>query len=91
MVLVKPMDLGLEQVVGGLIIGDFFIGQQGDQAVLKGAETAFDFTFGLGIGCDAVRYSQSSEGALELGMGVQTVVRGGMAKQRQTVGIKAGG
>jgi hypothetical protein len=49
-VLVVPGDLGLEQGVGGGVVGDFFVGQQGNQAVLEGAEVAFDFAFGRGNG-----------------------------------------
>lgn len=91
LVLVVPVDLDLEQSVGVFIIGDFFISQEGDQAVLQGAEAAFDFAFGLGIGSDAMSHAQRSEGALELGMGVEPVVGGGVAKERQSIGVKAGG
>jgi len=40
---------------------------------LQGAEAAFDFAFGLGIGGDAVGRTQRGEGALELGVGVEPV------------------
>jgi len=87
---IMPMDLSLEELVGGGKVGDFFIGQEGDEAFLKDLETAFDFAFGLGIGSDAVVDAQSGEGALELGMGVQTVGGGAMSKQRKAIGVEAG-
>jgi len=91
MVLVVPGDLRLQQRVGGGVVGDFFVGQQGDQAVLQGAEAAFDFAFGLGIGGDAVGRAQRGEGALELGVRVQPVGGGGVAEERQAVGVQTGG
>jgi hypothetical protein len=88
---VVPVDLGLEELVGGRIIADLFIGQEGDQAFLKDLKTAFDFAFGLGVGCHAVVDPHGGEGPLELGMGVQAVGWGTMAKEGKSVGIKAGG
>ncbi len=43
-----PRDLDLEQGVGVLVIGDFFLGQKGDEAFLEEVEAAFDFAFGVG-------------------------------------------
>ncbi|MCW5551814.1 MAG: hypothetical protein KIS67_06550 [Verrucomicrobiae bacterium] len=40
---VVPGDLGAERGVGGQVVGDFLVGQEGDQAVLQRAEAAFDF------------------------------------------------
>ena len=89
--LVVPLDLSLKEVVGRSKGGDFFIGQKGDQAVLKGAEAAFDFTFGGSVWSDAMGDAQGGQGALELGMGVQAVGGGGVAEKRQAVGVNAGG
>jgi hypothetical protein len=90
-VLVVPGDLRLEQGVGRGVVGDSFVGQQGDQAVLEGAKAAFDFAFGRGIGGDAVGGAQRREGALELGVGVEPVGGGGVAEEGQAVGVKASG
>ena len=90
-VLVVPGDLRLEQGVGRGVGGDLFVGEQGDQAVLEGAEAAFDFAFGRGVGGDAVGRAQRGEGALELGVGVELVGGGGVAEERQAVGVEAGG
>ena len=69
----------------------FFVSQEGDQAVLEGAEAAFDFAFGLGIRSDAVGRAQRGEGTLELGVGIEPVGGGGVAEEGQAVGIKTGG
>jgi hypothetical protein len=45
--LVVPSDLALEQLVGGGVIGNAFVGEQRDQASLKGVEAALDLAFGL--------------------------------------------
>lgn len=85
---IVPVELGFEELVGWEIIGDFFVGQQGDQAFLEDLETAFDFAFGGGIWGDAMVGAQSGEGALELGMGVQAVSGGAMSKERKAIGIE---
>lgn len=90
-VLVVPVQLVLEQLIGRWEIGDAFIGQEGDEPFLKGVEAAFDFALGLGVGGDAVGDAQGGEGALELGMGVEAVGGGAMAEERQAVGVEGGG
>jgi len=90
-VLVVPLDLSLKEVVGGSKGGDFLIGQKGDEAVLEGAEAAFDFPFGGSVRSDAMGDAQSGQGALELGMSVQAVGGGSVAEKRQAVGVNAGG
>lgn len=89
LVLVVPGDLGLEQLVGVFVVGDFFVGQEAGESFLEGVEAAFDFAFGGRIGGDAVGGAQGGEGALELGMGVQSVCRGAMAEEGEAVGIEA--
>ena len=91
LVLVVPGDLGLEQGVGVLVVGDLLVGQEADQALLQGVEAAFDFAFGLGVGGDAVGGAQGGEGALELGVGVEAIGGGAVAKEGEAVGVEAGG
>lgn len=91
LVLVVPGDLDLEQGVGVFVVGDFFVGQEADQALLQGVEAAFDFAFGLGVGSDAMGGAQGGEGALELGVGVEAVGGGAVAEEGQAVGVEAGG
>ncbi len=88
LMLVVPGDLGLEQGVGVLVVGDLLEGQEGDEALLEGVEAALDFAFGLGVGGDAVGRPQGGEGALELGVGVEAVGRGTMAEEGQAVGVE---
>lgn len=90
-VLVVPVQLVLEELIGGLEIGDAFVGKKGDEPFLKGVEAAFDLAFGRSVGGDAVGDAQGGESALELGMGVEAVGGGAMAKERQTVGVEGGG
>lgn len=91
MVLVVPVNLGLEQGIGVFVVSDFFVSQQSDQTVLEGAEAAFDFTLGWGVRSDAVSHTQGGEGALELGMSIEPIRRGVVAKESQAIGVKAGG
>jgi len=90
-VLVMPVQLVLEELIGGVKIGDAFVSQEGDEPFLRGVEAAFDFAFGGGVGGDAVGDAQGGEGALELGMGVEAVGGGAMAEERQAVGVEGGG
>jgi hypothetical protein len=90
MVVVVPVDLGLEQLVGLGVVLDALVGQEGDQTSLEGAEAALDLAFGLGVGGDAVGHAQGGEGALELGMGVEAIGWAAMAEEGQAVGVEAG-
>jgi hypothetical protein len=90
-VLVVPVQLGLEQLVGGWEVGDAFVGQERDEPFLKGVEAPFDFAFGLGVWGDAMGDAQGGEGALELGMGVEAVGGGAMAEEGQAIGVERGG
>lgn len=89
-VLIVPVNLGLEEGVGVFIIGDFFKSQEGNQTVLKGAEAAFDFAFGRGVGSDAMSDSEPGKGSLELRVCVESVGGRGMAEEGQAVGVEAG-
>lgn len=75
-----------DDLCGGIAV-DFFIGQDGDQAFLQGAESAFDLAFGLGAGSDQMGYAQSGEGALELGTRIPVIGHGIMAKETEAVGV----
>ena len=46
--------MAVEEFLGGGIIIDFFISQQGDQAFLQSSKTAFDFAFGPVVGGGSV-------------------------------------
>ncbi len=63
---VVPRALLGEQSVGGLEVGDVGGAEQGDEAVLKRAEAALAFAFGLRVGRDAVAEAEAEQRALEL-------------------------
>ncbi|SRR5712692_7212878 len=81
MVLVLPINLDLEQSIGIRVIGDFFEGQESDEAVLESAKAAFDFAFCGSIWSDAMSDPQGGKSALELGVGIESIGRGGMAEK----------
>lgn len=81
----------VEQLLGGGVGGDARVGQERDQTVLKGAEAAFDFAFGLRAGGDEVGDAQGGEGALELGAWLVAARGGHMAEQGQAVGVEGQG
>ena len=90
-------DFHLEDLVGVLVSFGFGVSQKCDDPVLKGAETAFDFAFGLRRGCDDVGHAKPAQGTLELTFGIAVVGAGTGAKEaqavrvdgfRQTVGFK---
>ena len=90
-VLVVPVELGLQEGIGGAVVRDVLVGQEGDEAFLEEAETALDLALGRGVGGHAVGHAQGGESALELGMSVEAVGGGAMAKEGQAVGVEAGG
>jgi len=77
---VKPGEFAVEYLLGARVVGDFFIGQQGKETVLEGAEAAFDFAFGLRTGSHEVRDAQRGESSLELRMWVESIGAGLVAK-----------
>ncbi len=85
-----PVDLGEEQAVGSTVIGDLLVRQEGDQTFLEGVKAALDFSFGLGIGSDAVGDPESGEGALELGMGIEAVGRRAVTEKGEAIGVEGG-
>jgi len=78
-----PVQNGL----GSGIVADFFIGQNGNQAILKGSKTALYFAFGLRTGSDQMSDSQGGEGALKLRAGITIISHGIVAKKAQSVGV----
>lgn len=84
---VLALKLPVEDDLGGGVAIYFFISEEGHQAFLQSAKAAFDLAFGLRTGRDQMGYSQSGEGALELGTGIPVIRHGIMAKEAETVGV----
>lgn len=84
---ILALNLSVEHDLCGGIAADFFIGQDCHQAFLQGSKAAFDFAFGLRAGSDQMGYSQSGEGALELGTGITVIGHGIMAKEAEAIGV----
>lgn len=69
-----------------MLVGfDFGVGQEGDHSVLKGAETAFNFAFGLGRWRDEVGDTKPTQGALELAFRIAVVTARTWTKKAQAV------
>lgn len=81
-------DLILEERIGLVVIVNAFVGQERHEAFLKVAEAPLDLAFGWRVRGDPMGDTQGREGSLELGMGVQTIGSGGMAKEGQAVSIE---
>lgn len=77
--------------MGGFVSGDALVGEEGDQALLEGAESAFDFAFGLRRWSNEMGDAQCGEGALEFGARIATVGGGLVAEKGQTVGVDGQG
>ena len=84
---VLALEFHLKDVVGVLGGGDFGVGQEGDEAALEGAETAFDFAFCLRGGCDEVGDAEGAEGALEFALRVAAVAAGAWAEEAEGIGV----
>jgi len=84
---VLSFQFAVEHGLGPGIIADFFIGQQGHQTFLHGAEAAFDLAFGLRAGGDQMSDAQGGEGALKLRAGITVIGHGIMAEEAQAVGV----
>ncbi len=80
-----------QQFLGGRVVGDLLVGQEGDEPFLEGAKAAFDFAFGLGGRGDQVRDAQRGEGALELRAGIAAIAGGLVAEQGQAIGVEGQG
>jgi len=77
-----------EQFLCGSVIGDFLVGQEGDEAFLEGAKAAFDFSFGLWAGRDQMSDAQGGKSALELRAGIAVVTGGLMAEEGQAISVE---
>ena len=64
---VLALDLVVEDGLGRVVTGDPFEGQQGEPALLEGAEATFAFPLGLRARSHQMRNAQGREDALELG------------------------
>ncbi len=84
---VLALEFHLKDVVGVLGGGDFGVGQEGDEAALEGAETAFDFAFCLRGGRDEVGDVEGAEGALEFALRVAAVAAGAWAEEAEGIGV----
>lgn len=69
-VVVMPIDLGDQQLVGLNVVAHRFDTHQRGEPLLPEAELALDLALGLGISGDKVADSQAAQGALKLGEGV---------------------
>ena len=54
---------------------------------MESAEASFDFTFGLGAGCDQMGDAECREGTLELGARVTAIGGGLVAEEGQAIGV----
>lgn len=85
---ILTLKLVVEDNWGRVVTGDLLEGQQGEQAVLEGAEATFDFPFCLRARSDQMRNAQGGEGSLELGTRIAPIGRGLIAEEGETVGIE---
>ena len=81
------MEFPVKQTLRGGIAADFFIGEDGHEAFLQGAEAALDLALGLRAGSNQMGDAQCGEGALELGTGIAVIRHGVMAKEAEAVGV----
>ena len=77
----------IEEALSWAVLDDFLEGEERDQALLEGAETAFDFSFCLRTGSDQVGDAESGEGALELRAWIPTVGGGLVTEEGQPIGV----
>jgi len=80
-------DLHLEDVIGLAPSFGAGMGEQGDQTLLEGAETALDFAFGLGSRGDEMGDAQGAQGALEFALGITVVGTGAWSEETEGIGI----
>jgi hypothetical protein len=73
------------------IIGDFLVGQECDQALLEGAQAAFNSALALWTGSDPVSESQRGQGTLEFEARVAPVSGGLATKEGERVVVEGHG
>jgi len=81
---------GGEACVGGSKGTDFFVAEDGGEAILEVAKAALDFAFGLGIWSDAMIDAQAEESALELAARLSFGLGAGRTKEAQSIGVDGG-
>jgi len=85
---ILPFQFVCQHLLSWGIGRDFLVGQEGEHPLLKGVETTFDLSLGLGARGDQMGDAQGCEGSLELGTWVAAIGGGLMAEERQTIGVK---
>ena len=80
-------DFHLEDLAGVLVGFYFGVSQKCDDPVLKGAEAAFDFAFGLGNGGDDVGHAKPAQGTLKLAFWVAVFSAGTGAEEAQAIRV----
>ncbi len=80
-------DLTIQNHLSGGVIADVFISQERYQALLPGAEAAFDLALGLWTGGDQRGNAQGTQGALKLRTRVSIIGHGIMTEEAQAVGV----
>ena len=78
----------VEESLCGAVSVDALEREQGQKAILKGAETALDLAFGLGTRSDEMGDSQRGERPLEFRAGIPAIGRGLVAEEGQSVGVE---
>jgi len=78
---ILPGQFVCQQFLSWGIGGDFLVSQEGEEPLLKGAETTFDLSFGLGAGGDQMGDAQRRERPLELRTRVTAIGGGLMAEE----------
>jgi hypothetical protein len=84
---ILALHLPVQNDLGGGIVADFFVGQDGNQAILQSAKTALYFAFGLRAGSHQMSDTQGGKGALKLGTWITIIGHGIMTKEAQSVGV----
>jgi hypothetical protein len=85
---ILPGQFVCQQFLSWGIGRDFLVSQEGEEPLLKGAETTFDLSFGLGAGGDQMGDAQRRERPLELRTRVTAIGGGLMAEERQAIGVE---
>jgi len=81
----------VEEFLGGSVVVDALECQQGQKALLEGAEPTLDLAFGLGTRSHEMGDSQRRERALELRTGIAAVGRGLVSEKCQSIGVEGHG
>lgn len=80
-------DLLLEECIGLVVIADSLVGQEAYQPALEVAKATLDLAFGRCVRGNAMGDAKGGEGALELGMRIEPIRSGGVAKEGKAIGV----